>query len=445
MKSFMNKIITSLALLLMFQIPVSAQSGNLLTLEEAIQIGFENNYEIQFVRYSSEIAANNRSFGNDGFLPSVNLSAGMNERIEDSESRFRGGNPPNVVTGARSSISNYGASLSWTLFDGLQMFTTYEKLGELEAIGQIELQLQIEQTLSRIITSYINIIRISEQLKVLENTIEVSRERVEIAETKLDVGSGSEYELLQARTDFNTDRAALLREQNNLSNAKIALNELLVLSADSDYEVLREVPINYGLDYDALLYAMESQNKELRIAKAGERIAMLEIKEIRGQRYPELILSSGYGYNRNELGSGFIEFSESEGFNFGLTARINLFNGFETSRRVQNALINKKTRQLVVDAEQQRIVSDLLAFYRFYRNSLELIELEQENLENATETLDIALERFRLGTISALEFREAQRTFLAAESRLLNTRFDAKQAEINLLRISGQLQEVIIE
>jgi outer membrane protein TolC len=259
------------------------------------------------------------------------------------------------------------------------------------------------------------------------------------------VGSGSEYELLQARTDFNTDRAALLREQNNLTNAKISLNELLVLSADSDYEVLSEIPLNYALNYDALFNAMESQNKELLIAKADERIASLEIKEIRGERYPELILSSGYGYNRNELGSGIIEFSESDGFSVGLTARINLFNGFETNRRVQNARINQKTRQLAVEAEQQRIISDLLAFYRFYRNSLELIELEEENLENATETLDIALERFRLGTISALEFREAQRSFLAAESRLLNTRFDAKQAETNLLRISGQLQEVIIE
>jgi outer membrane protein TolC len=442
---YLNKIIASSVLLLLFQTPALAQNGNLLTLEEAIQIGLENNYDIQLVRYSSEIAANNRSLGNAGFLPSVSLNAGMTERVEDSESRFRGANPPNVVSGARSSTRNYGASLSWTLFNGLQMFTTYEKLGELEAIGQIELQLQIEQTLSQIITAYINIIRISEQLKVLQNTIEVSRERVEIAETKLDVGSGSEYELLQARTDFNSDRAALLREQNNLTNAKIELNELLVLSADSDYEVLREIPLNYALNYDDLFQAMESQNKELRIAKAGERIAMLEIKEIKGERFPELILSSGYGYNRNELGSGFIEFSESEGFNVGLTARINLFNGFETNRRIQNAQINQKTRQLAVEAEQQRIVSDLLAFYRFYRNSLELIELEEENLENATETLDIALERFRLGTISALEFREAQRTFLAAESRLLNTRYEAKQAETNLLRISGQLQEVIIE
>ena len=445
MRSSIKTMITSLILLFLFQTPVFAQNGNLLTLEEAIRIGLENNYEIQFVRNRSEIAANNRSLGNAGFLPSVSLNAGLTERVEDSENRFRGGNPPNIVTGARSSTRNYGASLSWTLFDGMQMFTTYDKLGELEAIGQIELQLQIEQTLSRIITSYINIIRISEQLKVLQNTIEVSRERVEIAETKLDVGSGSEYELLQARTDFNTDRAALLREQNNLTNAKISLNELLVLSADSDYEVLSEIPLNYALNYDALFNAMESQNKELLIAKADERIASLEIKEIRGERYPELILSSGYGYNRNELGSGIIEFSESDGFSVGLTARINLFNGFETNRRVQNARINQKTRQLAVEAEQQRIISDLLAFYRFYRNSLELIELEEENLENATETLDIALERFRLGTISALEFREAQRSFLAAESRLLNTRFDAKQAETNLLRISGQLQEVIIE
>jgi outer membrane protein len=44
---------------------------------------------------------------------------------------------------------------------------------------------------------------------MLQDNLEVSQERIEIEETKVDLGSGSQYDLLQARSDLNADRAAL--------------------------------------------------------------------------------------------------------------------------------------------------------------------------------------------------------------------------------------------
>jgi outer membrane protein TolC len=127
----------------------------------------------------------------------------------------------------------------------------------------------------------------------------------------------------------------------------------------------------------------------------------------------------------------------------GITARINIFDGFDTNRRVQNAQINQKNAALSLESHKLRLESDFLAIYRAYQNSLELVDLEQENLLHAEETLDIALERFRLGTISSLELREAQRTFFAAENRLINAKFDSKVAETELLKLSGELEVLL--
>jgi len=170
-----------------------------------------------------------------------------------------------------------------------------------------------------------------------------------------------------------------------------------------------------------------------------QNAASLQVQQVRAERFPELLLNSGYSYNRNEAGGGFFQFNETTGFSIGLTARVNLFNGFNTNRRIENARITRKNSVLQLEESRLLVRSRFRTLFRTYQNNLELVDLEQDNLSNAEETLEIALERFRLGDISSLELREAQRSFLESENRLINAQFEAKFAETELLRLSGEL------
>jgi outer membrane protein len=441
MKQFTVPFITLLLVLLMI-IPVKGQE--LLTLDRAIEIGLENNYGIQISRNFADIAANNRTLGNAGFLPTISANATRRESVENSRFETQATDGVNENRGARSTNTNAGISLNWTLFDGMNMFINHEKLGEFEQFGREELRLQAEFTVEQIVGAYVNIVRINEQLNVLENSVEVSLERIDIAETKRDLGSGSEYELLQAQTDLNADRAAVLRESNRLVEAKIHLNDILARDAEEDFDVSPDIIINRALQQNELQQNILENNISIQLARTEQRIAELEIREIRSERLPQLELNSGYTYNRNEGGGGFMIFNETDGFNIGLTARINIFDGFNTNRRVQNARINQRNSELMLEEELKRINAGFLRAYRTYQNSIELVDLEEDNLAIAEETLDIALERFRQGMISAIEFREAQRTFLSAESRLIEAKYDAKIAETELLRLSGGLQHIAL-
>ncbi len=432
-------LLVSLSSLLLFVNTTSAQS--VLTLEEAVQIGLENNYGLQISRNLQEQADNNLTLGNAGFLPSIDLTAGRTERIEDSEFRSADGTG-STNEGARSTTTNAAINLNWTLFDGLTSFARYDRLGKLKEISDEQLRFDMELLVSRIALSYFNIIRISEQMKVLEDNIEVSLERIEIEETKVDLGSGSEYDLLQARSDLNADRAAYIRERNLLNEAKINLNELLSQDPKTDFGVVSEIQVNRFLPEEELFNKLMNENAELAIARFEHEVSRLELREIQGERYPQLSLTSGYSFNRSENDGGFFQFNETTGFSIGITARVNIFNGFNLNRRVQNAQITQKNAELNLESQKLRLESDFEAIYRSYLNNLELVDLEEENLANAEETLDIALERFRLGSISSLEFREAQRTFLAAENRLIRAKFDAKVAETELLQLTGELEQI---
>ena len=423
---------------ILFIIWAGAASGQeRLSLEDAVGSGLENNFNIQIFENRLSVAENNRSLGNAGFLPALNLSGTRTESIEDSE--FNAGGQSQTNTGARGTTTNAALNLNWTLFDGLGMFKTYNLLGVLEDISDTELRLEIENLVRQITLSYYDIVRIENQLRVLENTVDVSLERIEIEETKYDLGSGSEVELLQARSDLNADRSALIREGIILNEAKIALNQLLARDPDTDYEVTDVIPIQRGLDEQYLYEKTVAENTELDIARMEQNAADLEVQQIRSERFPEIVLNSGYSYSRNEADGGFFQFNETTGFRVGLTARVNLFDGFNTNRRIENARINRKSSELQLKEIRLLIQSRFRTLFRSYQNNLELVDLERDNLSNAEQTLDIALERFRLGTISSLELREAQRSFLESENRLINSQFEAKVAETELLRLSGEL------
>ncbi|CAN5375254.1 TolC family protein [soil metagenome] len=428
-------------LLILIQKPVSAQE--VLTLEEAIEIGLEKNYGIQISQNIREQASNNHSLGNAGFLPSLDLNGFRVETIEDSDLEFADGTTQEN-RGARNTVTGAAIELDWTIFDGLTMFASYDRLGSLREVRDEELRLNMENLVRTIAIQYFEVIRLSEQVRNLESNLEVSEERIEIEEAKVEIGSGSEYDLLQARSDMNEDRSVLFRILNSLSESKIALNELLARDPEIDYEVNREINLNRYLSEDELYQKLIAENAELSIARLEQDITRHEMREIRGERYPQISLNSSYSYNRSENDGGFFRFNEARGLTVGLTARINLFDGFNTSRRVQNAQINQKNAELTFEAQKLRLESEFLTIYRTYRNRLELVDLEEENFINAEETLDIALERFRLGSISSLEFREAQRTLLAAEDRLINSRFEAKVAETELLNLSGNLEQLMI-
>lgn len=412
----------------------------ILELEDAVRIGLENNFSIRIVENQVRLSENNNSIGNAGFLPVISATGSINERVQDNVTVY--GNP-NITDrndeGAVTTVYDYGVNATWRIFDGLTMFATLDRLSSEMNISEAELQLQVENVLADIITGYYQITGQQKAAEVLENTVEISEERIRIAETKRDLGSGSEYELLLARADYNTDRTALIRANTNLNQFKVVLTSLLGDSVTVEFSVQPEIELAGRLVYQELLGDALEQNQELKIARLNEQVVKAEIREIRGDWMPNVDLSGGYGYSRTEASSGFSEFSETKGWRYGVSASVNLFDGFNKNRRMQNAKIRLKNQELSKQDLRLRITAEISRVYAQYTDALDLIDLEQENLEINNETVSIALERFELGTINSIELREAQQSLLNAENRLIEAEIAAKSAETELLRLSGRL------
>lgn len=411
----------------------------MLSLEEAIRIGLNQNFGIRIARNNAEIASLNRNYGAAGFFPSVNATGNFTGGEDDVVITTDGIEQSSVRT--TNSVTNMDVALDWTIFDGFKMFTTYNKLKEFEVLGQVRAKIRIEDTIFDIINGYYDIVRVGKRLTVLENTVEISEERFRIADTKRQLGSGSEYELLLAQTDLNSDKAAVIREQVFLNDTRIRLLRLLNMDVNTELSVDPEIVLLAPLNLSDVLSGIYESNSQLESANIQYRIAGLERREVLQGRLPTVSLTGGYSVNSRETRNSVRSLQETDAFRYGLTLRIPIVDGFNLNRKLDAVRIYERNAELALEEQFMILKSVAAAEYKNYVSTREVVGIEQENISLANQTLEIALERFYLGTITSLELRESQRTLINTETRLITAQYEAKVSETELLRLMGRLLE----
>lgn len=421
--------------------PIAAQAQQMLTLEDAIQQGITKQYSIQISRQRERIAANENSLGNAGFLPTVTGSASKNYTVSGLDQSFFGGlRPPLVQSGVNSNSSNTGVAMAWTLYDGQGMFVLRDRFKELQNLGAKQTESNIENLIALISTTYYDIIRQNLRVNNFKKGLEISNDRLKLAKDRYEVGQGSKVDYYSAQVDFNEDKALLIAQEQSYTNTKIGFNTLLVKEYKADFQIVNNIDLLPKLTLNELKMSALSQNPTLIGAILSKKISDLDTKNLQSQQKPQIDLLAGYNLNTVANGAGFgVEKGSSNVFNYGLRATINIFDGYNQKRRIQNAKINAEIAALQVEDLKNALLSTLEKTYVTYENSMNLIQLETENYTIAKQNIDIAFDRFKVGIATSYELREVQRNAVAAETRLIEAKFAAKAAEIELIRLSGNL------
>jgi outer membrane protein len=417
--------------------PIAAQAQQMLTLEDAIQQGITKQYSIQISRQKERIAANENSLGNAGFLPTITGTATKNYTISGLDQSFFGGvRAPLVQSGVNSNSGNAGVAMAWTLYDGQGMFILRDRFKELQNLGAKQTESSIENLIALISSTYYDIIRQNLRVNNFKKGLEISNDRLKLAKDRYEVGQGSKVDYYSAQVDFNEDKALLIAQEQSYTNTKIGFNTLLVKDYKTDFQIANNIDLLPKLKLSELKMSALSQNPTLIGAILSKKISDLDTKNIQSQQKPQIDLLAGYALSNVANGAGFgVEKGSSDVFNYGLRATINIFDGYNQKRKVQNAKINAEIAALQIEDLKNALLSALEKTYVTYENSMNLIQLETENYAIAKQNIDIAF----VGIATSYELREVQRNAVAAETRLIEAKFAAKAAEIELIRLSGNL------
>src|SRR5690554_1688086 len=430
--------------------PVSGQE--VYDLSRVVITGLEQNFSVKVARNREEIAENNLTKGNAGFLPTITTTNRVGGNVTSTTQNMNDGSQ-RKTNGVHNTTGSAAINLDMPLFRGFSIQTTWQRLNELKQVGELNTQMTMENLVAQIVSGYFYHVQQLNLYDNMKSAVELSKERARIDEERYLLGSTSKLDLLQSIVYLNADSSRLARQNEAILESAVRLKTLMALQNLEEDIVLIDTTINYNpkLSYEDLLESTLVNNTGLLIAKKNQVISELDYKVIASRAYPYVNFSTGYNYAYRGYGTGTIsEYGEialsnqqSGTLNYGITLGMDIFDGFNRKREKTNALIEIENRVHQLQEIEQEVKADLLAFYYAYENNLRLVSMEEQNLAVARENLEIAVERYRLGALSGLELREVQRSLLEAEERLITIRFQTKLAEISLLQISGRIMEYV--
>lgn len=431
-------------IIFLLALPYCISAQNMVDLKRCIEIGLERNYEIRITRNDEQVADNNRTIGNAGYLPYLNLNSGYSGTINNTEQRLTSGDITKN-NGVHNQALNAGINLDWTVFDGFNIQANYGRLKELQQIGELNTRLAIENFVLNISNEYYNYIQQKIRLNNLKYAVKLSRERLRIVEARYSIGAGSRLELQQAKVDFNADSSMLIKQNEVIFTSRVQINQLMAMDNVEEPLYITDSIIEFNslLNRDDIWQNLQVSNVFLQLYKRDKNISVLDLKAIQSQYFPYLKINAGYGFTQNMYEIGSVDRQKNMGFNYGLTIGFNIFDGFNRERKRKNAKIEVQTKELQYQQVELSLRTDLSKMWMAYQNNMELTNLEKENLQTAHDNYDIALERYKLGDLSGIELREAQNSLLEAEDRLVQAQYNTKLCEISLIQISGNILSYI--
>jgi outer membrane protein TolC len=410
----------------------------LLTVDEAVKIALENNYQVKMARNDLKMDELSVSPGQAGMLPKVDANVADNNSRQNL-SQVRSDGTEVELDNAKNRNLNYGVALEWTIFDGFRMFANHEQLKENQKLGEAELKQVVLNKVGEVLITYYDLVQQQQQLSALDSTLIISEQRVELAQNRFTIGKASKLEVLNAQVDLNTDQTQMQRQQELYKNTKILLNEQLARDLKMDFVVAPEIFVDQALILEELENKVAVENPQLQAEIINKRISELQLKQIKASRYPSIFVSTGYNFGHTESSLGFTTSSDSRGFNYGFGATLNLFDGFNQNRNEKLGKMAVENAEIAIAQQKQSLIAMVGTTYQTYLTNISLIELEEKNETIAKENLDITVEKYRIGIIPTIEFRTAQLNYINARVRHSNAKFQAKVSEIILKQLAGNL------
>lgn len=439
---------TAILVLLLVAFHPMLKAQETLSLEQAIQAGLANSFTIKIEQNDLEIAENRNDWAIAGKYPSIDVNLSNNSGYTNLN------NPVSFLTQITSYSTGLVPSVSTNLvlFDGHRVRVTKQQLEQNVQLEAGNVAIAVENTIQNIILSYNQALLQQEQLDVLGEVLELSRDRIRYQEVRQEFGQGGSFDLLQSKDAYLNDSTNYLLQETNLQNALRTLNQAMSLeNINQSYTLTDDLQIpaiNYKIE--DLQDKMLANNRNLQNAFVSRELAGLNTKLQEASYYPRVLVGANGSYNATlSNGEGTAASGETRTIdavvartlNIGvnITASYTLVDWGVRKRNIQNAQLQEISTQYSIDDLKRNLNLQLTNAYATYQNQKQLIELTESLVRNARQNLGIAEERFKGGQINSFDYRAVQLSFINAEQSRLTAVFNLKATETELIRLTGGL------
>lgn len=420
----------------------AARSQTVYTLESFIAEMLQKDFGILLLKNEVQIAEYNNNPGNAGYLPTIGILADKNWSNNNTRQEFFSGQV-NAAPSAKSTSTNAAVRLDWTFFDGFRMFATDKKLNVLEEISTLNLTAEMEMKIYQASVMFYTLIQQEKRNDVYTQALDLSRARYDLAKIKLDLGAGTEIQMIQARLDMTADSSALLNNLKEIENLKADMNRFLAKDPAEQFTVQGEIMAVENISYESSLSAAQQQSTNLLIAKANIAVRDLERKEYQSFYYPQIGLYGQYAYASSENQIGILNSNRAYGTGAGFTLRWNILDRMSNYTNIRNNKVQTESAEIYAAQEALTIRTELRKTFNELEWARRNLQLEQQNIMETESTFKIAQNAFENGSITNLELREVQFSIVEAQNRYLQAQLTLKTAELNVALTTGDFKKML--
>jgi outer membrane protein TolC len=377
-------------------------------------------------------------------LPQISIGAGSPQNplgFGRTTSTLKYSNPASNVDGQTLNSTSYSPSLvvTWYFFDGLKMFATKKKLNRAEELTDLQYRQTVENTLLTALTTYYQMISIEQFIKSLRTSLLLGEDQKRLAEEKLKAGIGSAVDVLQTQIDYNNILVQITQQENLLNEQRVNLNVILKRPQDTEFSVPDTIVIQTRPEYTSALTNTDKNNSSILLGRKTLEIDALALKEFRANAYPKIGLTGNYSYQQTTNDIGFQRLNQSYGYNGGFIFSWTILNNLTTRTAIRNQRVAYSSDNLRLQAAELQERSNLYKSYLSFQNNLKIIELENQSVQLANQSLFIAAARFKQGLSNYIEYRTVKLNFENAMYQLSQAAYNTKISELNFLKAQGLL------
>ncbi len=428
------KLLFSLLILIL---PVFAAAQASITLRNAIDTTLKNSFDIQIAANNVEITKINNTAGMAGGLPVVNASVVDNESSIDVYQKLNTGIEI-TKSAATSNVLTSSLSAGILLFNGYRVSATRERLHILQQQSQVELNLQIQNSIASVMAKYYDIVRQLEYLKIIRTLLDVSEKKLEIVSERKKAGMANDADYLQAQIDVNFGIQNLRSQELVVDQTKTELLQLMSIKNFYSYQVNDSIVVDQSIDLSSIISFLQ-KNPEYLSSEQQVKINEQVVKEIATLRSPSIRFNTGLNFNRSQYGAGLTLVNQTLGPYAGISLQVPIYNGNIYKIQKETAVYNVENAKLQMKSLLNALTSGALKTYQAYSTSLQQLDSQQKSLVLAGKLIHVILQQFKVNQATILDVKAAQASFENVGYQLVNIKYAAKISEIELKRLRYQL------
>jgi len=427
----------NLYLYLLLFLPLLCAGQPVITLKSAIDTTLINNFDIRIAGNNLGITKINNSFGVAGGMPSINANITDNQSITNVNQKLNSGSDIKKSAANGNSMTS-GVTAGIILFNGFKVIATKERLNLLQKQSELQLNLLIQNSIAAVMAKYYDIIRQKEYLKIIQNSLDVSQEKLDIVTERKNVGMANDADYLQALIDVNAAKQTLKSQQLVVDQTKMDLLQLMSRKNYYSYVVDDSIQVDTTIQLNSILDFLR-QNPQVLSAEQQIKINEQLVKETAALRYPSLRLNTGYNLNRTQSDAGLTLFNQNSGPFAGMTLQLPIYNGNAYKIQKETAEFNLKNARLQQESLLNMLTADAVKTFESYKTTLQQLESQKATIEFSQKLINVVMQRFHVNQATILDVKTAQSSYELTGYQLVNLKFAAKMSEIELKRLMYQL------